>query len=253
MRSQSYLERYLKGEQRQVWSELRELKEAIRDEPLFSDTVSVAHETMRRVRNNLEIVHKRLLELDYKFLYPDRVIVPPNEQTDQIIQKLEQKAGSLPLSLREWYKVVGSVNMRGDHQRLGVSEPQGPATDPLVIAPLEELLNDTDYPGSWDSDANYFADLSVDLWHKAGYSGGNDYVVRIPNYSIDAPIEGMYDWPYPHEVFFVDYLRISLKFGGFAAFHLYGDSNLPRWVSAWGNEPWPSQELEYLTHGLTSF
>jgi hypothetical protein len=44
----SYLERYLTGEHEQVWAELVALGAAVRDEPLYSDALAVARETMRR-------------------------------------------------------------------------------------------------------------------------------------------------------------------------------------------------------------
>jgi len=65
----SFLERYVRGEHIQVWDELQALGEAVRDEPLSADARAVAHETMRRVRANLELLASRLRAAGYDFGY----------------------------------------------------------------------------------------------------------------------------------------------------------------------------------------
>jgi hypothetical protein len=65
----AYLERYLAGEYEQVWAELQALGAAIREEPLYSDALAVARETMRRVRENLEMLIPRLVAIGYQFGY----------------------------------------------------------------------------------------------------------------------------------------------------------------------------------------
>jgi len=65
----SYLERYLAGEYEQVWAELEALGEAVREEPLHGDALAVARSTMRRVRENLEVLIPRLVKAGYQFGY----------------------------------------------------------------------------------------------------------------------------------------------------------------------------------------
>lgn len=65
----TYLERYLAGEHKQVWDELTALGAAVRAEPLYSDALAVARETMRRVRQNLELLVPRLVAVGYQFGY----------------------------------------------------------------------------------------------------------------------------------------------------------------------------------------
>jgi hypothetical protein len=65
----SFLERYQSGEHEEVWAELTALGSAIRDEALYSDALAVAHETVRRVRRNIETLISRLRQLDYEFGY----------------------------------------------------------------------------------------------------------------------------------------------------------------------------------------
>src|SRR5437762_2891340 len=52
----SYLERYRRGETRQVWAELAALRSGVGQEPLYADVVAVARETMTRARKNVEIL-----------------------------------------------------------------------------------------------------------------------------------------------------------------------------------------------------
>jgi hypothetical protein len=76
--SRTYLERYLAGEYEQVWAELEALGAAVREEPLSSDALAVARETMRRVRENLEVLIPRLVKAGYQFGY-GWVQLPVNE------------------------------------------------------------------------------------------------------------------------------------------------------------------------------
>jgi hypothetical protein len=63
------LERYLDGEDEQVWTELEALGAAVRAEPLYSDALTVARETMRRVRHTIETPIPQLESLGYTFGY----------------------------------------------------------------------------------------------------------------------------------------------------------------------------------------
>jgi hypothetical protein len=65
----SFLERYKQGEHTVVWDELLALGEAVREEPLYDDALSVARETMRRVRSNIELLIPRLRTAGYDFGY----------------------------------------------------------------------------------------------------------------------------------------------------------------------------------------
>ncbi|GHO49495.1 hypothetical protein [Ktedonospora formicarum] len=69
----TYLERYLNGEYEQVWDELMQLGADVRQEPVYTDALSVARETMRRVRRNIETLIERLPHRGYIFGYDHRV------------------------------------------------------------------------------------------------------------------------------------------------------------------------------------
>jgi hypothetical protein len=67
-----YLERYISGQHIEVWNELLALGKKTKEEPLSTEAYSVAKETMKRVRKNIEIIISRLKETDYEFgVYPD--------------------------------------------------------------------------------------------------------------------------------------------------------------------------------------
>jgi hypothetical protein len=58
-----FLDRYRQGEQKQVWDELLAQGEAVRQEPLLTDASAVVHETMQRVRHNIEVSGSKKIPL----------------------------------------------------------------------------------------------------------------------------------------------------------------------------------------------
>lgn len=69
----TFLERYQDGEHETVWNELVLLGPAVRQEPVYSDALSVAREIMRRVRQDIELLIDRLVERHFLFGYDHRV------------------------------------------------------------------------------------------------------------------------------------------------------------------------------------
>jgi hypothetical protein len=65
----TYLERYLSGEHERVWDELVALGAAVREEPVYSDALAVARETMRRARANIDGLIARLVHVGFLFGY----------------------------------------------------------------------------------------------------------------------------------------------------------------------------------------
>ena len=70
----SYYDRYQRGERIEVWSDLIALGEAVRQEPVYSDAVAVARETMTRARLNVETLITRLDGIGYEFLTRQRAM-----------------------------------------------------------------------------------------------------------------------------------------------------------------------------------
>lgn len=221
-----YLERYLAGEHQPVWNELLAHGAAIRTEPLASDAWAVAEETMRRVRYNIELLIPRLRTLGYRFgeiphdpgweawerdfvnAYP--VFQPPPPDTARLLDKLEQRVGLLPLSIRAFYLEIGGINFIGVDPWI----PTGTYYDPLFVEPLatlhdwpvEEEDEEEDLePGQEGATALI---LSPDAETKYNNSGADPYLMTVPNASIDGVFDSY------KQTTFVEYLRNSLRSGG---------------------------------------
>lgn len=224
----NYLERYKNGEYEQVWAELLALGGTIREEPLYSEALAVAHETMTRVRNNVELLFQRLKDLNYQFLYPEMAYIAPQPETINLIQKLEGQGGILPISVRVFFEEVGSVYFLGAHPKLSeridikIEQPyeMHVYSDPIAITPPDsDELESYEIDVSFDTEnidedgqiiTPYSLEIAPDEVHKAGYSGGGPYEIYFPDLAIDAPLQ---NWS--KKVTFVEYLRICFQWGGF--------------------------------------
>lgn len=236
-----HLERYLAGECQAVWDELLAQGSAIQQEPLASDAVPVAQETMRRVRYNIELLIPRLRALGYRFgkaqrassqiviIDPTRldefledylaeypIFQPPPPDTPRLLDELEQRVGVLPLSLRAFYLEIGGVNFTGMHPWV----PRVLDYDPLFIYPLADVLEEVELFGNLDAseleeDDDTPAARDTDLWLspdaviKFNNSGGDPYFITAPNASIDGTFHDSY-----HDITFVEYLRLCFRSGG---------------------------------------
>ena len=208
----TYHERYMQGEFEQVWADLQNLGQGVRQEPVYSQAREVADETMRRVRRNCERIVARLRTLDYNFgIYPDGSkgyftsgpLVPFSESSRADMAALDKAVGPLPISLASFWEVVGSVDLVG--MRRGW--PSG--LDPLVIYGPEEALAEAEDLG--ESARGVEAALAPDDLHKDNVSGGSPYAVKLPDASTDFLFRNE-----RHNLLFVPYLRLSiLRWGGF--------------------------------------
>ncbi|MGO8673827.1 MAG: FHA domain-containing protein [Capsulimonadaceae bacterium] len=71
-----FLRRYRDGDREAVWTELVSLKQRVRDPEYFEDAYSVARETMRRARQNVETLIQRLDQMNYHFYSRTGVLLP---------------------------------------------------------------------------------------------------------------------------------------------------------------------------------
>ena len=205
----SLLERYRAGERERVWAELQ--GSAPGDEAW-----AVACETMRRARTNVETIHLRLKAARYPFDHPEWAWIPATPADAGHVQAIESRAGPMPLSLRAWYEIVGSVCWTG-------TDPAWKESDPLAIAPVEAVRD-------WceQGDEGPFAvELSGDRLHKSGFSGGS-YTIACGTPCPDGPVDG-----YHPRFLFVPYLRVCFRNGGFPGFEGYaaGEDELVRGLS----------------------
>ncbi len=237
------LERYIEGEHRAVWAELLAYGSKVRHEPLFSDARSVVRETMRRARENIELLVPRLEVLGYRFSHPRYTFVSPEPDTPYRLATLEKLTGPLPLSIRVWCEEVGSVNFTGNHPDWPEEDDIDTFRDPLVVEPLLDVFDEYVYwqyglsEGIFEGEEAVRFPLSVspDEFRKAQVSSGSTYKILVPSHAVDATLEG--EW---HETTFVNYLRACFKWGGFPGFARYPEHLRPR------------DALAYLTEGLRS-
>lgn len=166
----------------------------------------------------LQVEAARKLPRDHT---PHAHTLPPADTANHL-KRLEKKAGTLPLSLRAFYEVVGAVDLRGSHPSL--SPPKNTISpDPLVVFPVRDVLADEEEKEEDDGDIRL--QLAPDDLHKAGVSGGAPYEIAVPDGRADGEFLNE-----RHELLFVDYLRLAFQFGGFPGYEGY-DRGLPPEIS----------------------
>ncbi len=237
------MDRYLSGECERVWAELVALDDRVRLEPLYSEALDVARETMRRVRHNVGLLIPRLTALGYRFGYTwvaenewtdaserewaegqPPVLSPPVPDVAARIGELEEVAGTLPLSLRAFYEEVGGVNFVGDWPETWYDWQVEQGIDPLRVESLEDALEAckgwrqwATYPGGERVRPDEPCPVPIAPDHDLKYniSGTGAYEILVPNAGADAPL--LLEW---HNTTFVNYLRICLRWAGFPGLEL---------------------------------
>lgn len=236
------LERYRAGDCEQVWAELLAHGAAIRTEPLLSAALGVAHETMTRVRANIEVLVPRLTASGYRFntqLAP-QPWTPPGPETREHLTTLEELVGPIPLALRVWYEIVGSVDLMGSHPAWTEIVRLNIYPDPLVVDSVAWVHKECvarmtdDYWLESEESAQNYLQIAPDDYHKEDVSGGSPYAIGVPDPAIDAFV--LNEW---HHTTFVNYLRLCFHWGGFPGFARYAEH--------------PSDMLAYLADGLLAF
>src|SRR5512138_2686422 len=180
-----YLERYLAGENEQVWAELQALGEDVRQEPAYEQARAVAGEAMARVRRNCERILSRLRTAGCEFdRYPDGQergftfgpLTPPDDDSERDLRKLEEAIGPLPISLVAFWQQVGSVDLIG-------WLPSWPtALDPLVVErPATGVSELDEREFQLETLGHFEASLAPDTFHKDNVSGGSPYTVMLPD------------------------------------------------------------------------
>lgn len=204
-------DRYVAGEYEGVWKELVALGPSVREDPHAADALAVAYETMHRVEQNVRTLVERLTGMGESAPH-----VPPTPAAQKQVADFEKQFGALPLSLRAFYEVVGEVNLIGTHPAI---DPPGNtvAIDPLVVYGLDEGLVEYD-EGDEDGEGEPSAiTIAPDDLHKANVSGGDAYEMAIPDLRADGELLNE-----RHRLFFVEYLRLCFKLGGFPGYEAVG-------------------------------
>lgn len=215
-----------------MWDELLAHGDAVRNLPFRDDAEAVARETMLRVRRNVENLVAGLKRHGFEFgRYPDGEVVPgyagplvpPSKHVESELNEIESLVGGpLPLALVAFWRYVGSVNLVGAYP----DWPDG--SDPLWVDPpaatIDEFPNWLDRK-AFDPDERAFgAQIAPDSLHKDNVSGGLPYEILLPNAAIDGELsnEGS-------GLYFVEYLRQALDWGGFPGFASDPDG-MPAWL-----------------------
>lgn len=157
-----------------------------------------------------------------------RAHVPPAKDIAKQIRKLQSKLGTLPLSLKVFYEVVGSVDLMGQHSNL--TPPGGSVCpDPLVIFSVEDARANAEQLEGDEEEGGYVV-IAPDEIHKAGESGGEPYEIAVPDEGADGELLNE-----RHGLFFVDYLRMAFRHGGFPGYEGY-DRDVPREIEQLGKD-----------------
>jgi hypothetical protein len=242
--------RYAVGEERAVWDELYRLDPRCpTPQAVWDDAVECVRLAMRRVRSNVETLVKSLHGLGHQFWYPADAHRLPCESDRGALDDLEALCGPLPLTLRLFYEEVGSVDFRQSPDQLVKWMDEGRAQasplqllgeeDPLVVFPVTRLVEEakktlprlsrlfTEPPGT----SRLYCCLAPDECFKAGYGGGENYNLYLPEPAVDFPLVGAWtenadaclanEDQYPvHQhfgpsEFFISHLRHCFQGGGF--------------------------------------
>jgi hypothetical protein len=133
--SPGWLGRYQSGQREQVWQEMRQLGSRVRESEWAQEAQLVCDKMARRARHNVEIIVERLSGDGYRFhtnddaRAPVPAHIPPTPAAVAHADWLQQRFGTVPMTLLSWVRIVGDVWFVGTHpQRLTSA-----AADPLVI------------------------------------------------------------------------------------------------------------------------
>jgi len=167
---------------------------------------------MEKLRVQFESLKDKLNALGYVFKYPDDVIGTPDPNIDKKLTVLVNEFGPIPEVLRQFYKIIGSVNFLGSHPEWkGCEYP-----DPLYVYDIDAVLMELD---QWlyekerfymDNSEPFHVPIAPDYYHKEEVSGGMFYNVILPNSLSDPLLES--EW---HDTTFYGYLQICVLWGGF--------------------------------------
>lgn len=227
----SLADRFYLGDAGVVWDELLSAGDEVRHLPLYQQALTISRETMLRINRNLGRIITRLDQIGYHFQNRKRAHALPPADVVSRLDRIEQKLnGPLPLSLRAFWEVVGSVDFRQSEEQ-NIHDWIAPYDseiqllgddDPLYVEPFETLEG---WLLQWESfeeipmvEGRVQFQISPDCYHKAGVSGGDNYHVVLPDFAVDFRIVGDVS-PGPGGEgdgdLFVEYLRRSVLGGGF--------------------------------------
>lgn len=180
------LERYIAGEQTEVWRQLSEAG----CEP--SEAVAVAQEFARRGFHNLRLIYGRLRSIGFEFAAPVP-LAEPSERDRSLILELNTRVGPLPIVWEAWMRNVGSVDFtQRDRQLYSQGEALSGlgAGRPMIVLGLDDAYKERrrlvaeghDEPSPWVGEARpYQCFIPMGSWGTSGEPMG----VHLPDPSFD--------------------------------------------------------------------
>lgn len=204
MATPGWLARYERGEREQVWHELRQYGQQVREPGFEEEAQSVCDEMARRARHNVEVIVARLEDQGYRFhsnddaQEPVEPFRPPGPESHALVPWLEHTFGAIPMIVSSWLRLVGDVWLVGTHP----DWPESTRADPLVLELEGSRYSEASvreyYEGEleawreWSTDdveaGAFVLPVAPDRLHKANISGGGPYGFRLP----DATAEGVF-------------------------------------------------------------
>ncbi|MCB9697108.1 MAG: hypothetical protein H6738_10045 [Alphaproteobacteria bacterium] len=184
-------------------------------------------ERMERTREQLDRLVAHLRTNGYRFAAPKQVRVPPRSKDLAALKRLE-KLVVVPPALSAFWRIVGSVDLRGQHPSwpvgawLGFPGQREPVwtTDPLVVAPAADVIAEAleEHP-----EPPMLLSFAPDDVGKAGWSGGS-IGVWLPQDAADPALEGA-------DGTWSTHLDQALAWAGFPGFAAIDDAPLD-WIEA---------------------
>jgi hypothetical protein len=221
----SLVDRYESGDHVAVWAEIHEGRATPEESGRVADL------TMGRVSQAVDLIVERLEAAGWVWAFPDapRRELPTSEDVEAVAA-MEAQIGPLPAALRSCLLLVGGVFLGGTYPGWAfTTECQVPGhgdkpvvyADPLTLDPANRLIwGLADAPASRPGEPTdpWEWIFSPDNIAKAGFSGAFDSL-QMPSVGPD-PVLNAAQRP---GIMLVDYLRTTLRFGGFPGFEFEAD------------------------------
>lgn len=217
-------DRYISGQTEQVYQDILALGQTAFSQPYLSDIDRVLTETFQRVSYNLDIIYDELKSINYLFKTDfkhnfERPLHKPLPDTGILLNKLDKAVksfGFVPLSLKYFYKIVGSVNFVWDYETS--DDFMWELADPIQVASLDAVV-ETVTGEYWSEEMQEFAndedisylELAADDLHKDNISGDGPYSLEITK---QQSVDGLF-LNEPNNTTFINYLRICFDNCGF--------------------------------------
>lgn len=178
---------------------------------------------IRRIGRGIERIAGQLQALGYVFEAPAAVFPGPEADTEAAIERIEREAGALPMAIKFFWRLAGSVNFMGGHpdwQGCEYPDPLVIYSPSIAVAELDEFVSDREERLRCNSP--YVVPVAPDAYHKADVSGGMWYNLSVPAVAEDPPLNDE-----RHRTSFLAYLELALRWGGFPGLEQCRGHNWP--------------------------